>query len=125
MKKVKETSECPHQGCDQQVKLTDKKIKWFQAILDDMFKEYNDDANEEVHSLTLPNPLHAGGILTISVLTGESMAVPYDPNLQVLQLKKQISKTMNHPVDKQKLLYKDGELPVSFIYFKLEFFMGI
>jgi hypothetical protein len=112
---VKETSTCPYQGCGQKVQLTDKKIRWFQAILDDMFKEYDAGGHGEFVSPSVPNPLFAGGIITISVLTGESMAVPYDPNLQVLQLKRQISKTMNHQVDKQKLLYMDKELAVRFL----------
>ncbi|XP_060594249.1 uncharacterized protein LOC132748655 [Ruditapes philippinarum] len=110
VKTVKETSTCPYQGCGQKVQLTDKKIRWFQAILDDMFKEYDAGDHEDFDSQSVPNSLLAGGIITISVLTGESMAVPYDPNLQVLQLKMQISETMDHPVDKQKLLYMDKEL---------------
>jgi hypothetical protein len=115
VKTVKEKSVCPFEGCDQKVQLTDKKIRWFQAILDNMFKEYDAGGHAEVDSQSVPNPLFAGGIITISVLTGESMAVPYDPNLQVLHLKRQITKTMSHPVDKQKLLYMDKELAVRFL----------
>ncbi|XP_053405687.1 uncharacterized protein LOC128559012 [Mercenaria mercenaria] len=109
LKAAKETSKCPQPGCNQPVKLADRKMRWFQAILDDMFKDYGvDDSINE--SPADQNALYAGGILTITVLTGESMAVQYDPNMEVLQLKSKIRLTMNHPIHKQKLLYKDKEL---------------
>ncbi|XP_045161189.2 uncharacterized protein LOC123526204 isoform X2 [Mercenaria mercenaria] len=109
LKAVKETSKCPHPGCIQSVQMSDKKMRWFQEILDDMFKEYEADDSVD-DSPTIQNTLYAGGILTITVLTGESIAVPYDPNMEVLQLKRKISQAMNHAVEKQKLLYKDKEL---------------
>lgn len=110
LKAVKETSKCPHPGCNIPAKLSDEKMQWFQAILDDMFKEYGTSDTVEDETQDLPNPLIEGGILTITVLTGESMAVPYDPNMEVLQLKRKISYEMKHPVEKQKLLYKDREV---------------
>lgn len=110
---MKETSTCPHPGCNQPVKLSDKQIQWFQAILDDMFKEYDSGDPDAGACQGIPHPLFASGILTITVLTGESMTIPYDPNMEVLQLKRQISNSMNHEVGKQKLLYNEKELIVS------------
>lgn len=110
VKEAKASSKCPHPGCNQAVQPTDKRIQWFEDILKEMFKEYKvDDADDGDNEALTVYP--AGGTLTVTVLTGESMAVPFSPSMEILWLKEKIRLSMGHEIGKQKLLYQEKELP--------------
>ncbi|XP_053378324.1 uncharacterized protein LOC128548049 isoform X1 [Mercenaria mercenaria] len=109
---IENLSQCPHPECQHTVQLSDEKPQLFQALLRELFKEYetnDEDADEEAFD-TQEHPVLAKGILTVALLTGESFAVPFDPEMEVLELKRRIHEQLNHPVDKQKLIYKEVEL---------------
>ena len=106
---VKDNERCPYEGCLTKAKLTDKKLKLFQAILDKLFKEYS----VNVDTGAAPDQGDADKTLTISLLTGESIEVPYSSSMEVLELKRKIMEQLNHDIIKQRLLYNDMELKVS------------
>ncbi|KAH3751692.1 hypothetical protein DPMN_186261 [Dreissena polymorpha] len=109
MKAVKDTSKCPHPDCNQPAKLADPTLKFFQAILDDMFKMY--DVTDDYVPTFTPNVSGLNnGRLTVSLLTGESVTIPFNPNMDVLELKLKVQQELKHDVNKQKLLYRDKEL---------------
>ncbi|KAL4237387.1 hypothetical protein ACF0H5_002105 [Mactra antiquata] len=105
---VNTTSKCPYPGCNENVEKDDPKLKWFQHILKDMFKEYT--VEEEDTSPIKIHPMLMSGSLTITLLTGDSIALGYNANMTILQLKKEIEKSKGIGVFKQKLLYGDVEL---------------
>ncbi|KAH3699646.1 hypothetical protein DPMN_074606 [Dreissena polymorpha] len=107
MKAVKETSKCPHPDCNQPATLADPTLKFFQAILDGMFKMY--DVTDD-YIPTTPSVVSGlkNGRLTISLLTGESFTIyEFNPNMEVLELKSNVQQKLKHDVNKQKLLYRD------------------
>jgi len=77
-----------------------------------MFKDYCADNDDNACE-----PMAAFGQskdrLTIALLTGESIDVPFSSSMEVVDLKRQIEQDLNHDIEKQKLLYKDQELTVS------------
>jgi len=109
---VKENACCPYKGCPTTANLTGRKMKLFQAILDKLFKEYS--VNVDIN--TSPTKCDADkSTLTISLLTGESIEVPYSSSMEVLELKRNIMERLNHDINKQRLLYNDKELKVSVV----------
>ncbi|WAR10219.1 hypothetical protein MAR_035295 [Mya arenaria] len=110
IKSVEDSSTCPYPECGSSVKLTDNKPQYFQAILDDLFKEYAVDDDDDTDVNGGATHFSLGGTLTISLLTGESMAIPFTPSMEILQLKAKIMNQLKHDTNKQKLLYKDTEL---------------
>lgn len=109
IKKVSETQQCPHPGCGKRAEMNDQKLLWFQAILREMFKEYTTEIEDD-SATTIFNPLITHGTLTVSLLTGESITVPFSPYMKIIELKKRIFQELGHEVDKQKLLYNEKEL---------------
>ena len=107
VKHVKEHSECPHTDCYKTVSIDDKQLRWFQAILDTIFKEYHSVNTPEVESVP-----GGEGKLYVTSLTGESLEFDYAPTLTVLDVMKQIQLTLGHATNKQKLLYNETELKV-------------
>ena len=85
-------------------------MKLFQAILDKMFKEYS--VNVEMDTPPTHGDAGKSNSLSISLLTGESIDVPYSSSMEVLELKREIMKKLNHDIGKQRLLYNDKELKV-------------
>lgn len=105
---VKSSSSCPYSGCSQKVGVDSENVRWFEAILDQMFIEYR---AEDIDNFT-PVVCSGGSTVNITVLNGESMQVGYNPAMTVYQLKQQIQIKLKHDINKQKLLYKDTELQV-------------
>ena len=94
---------CPTPGCGQSAKLSDKSLQRFQAIFETMFREYKPaDANDH-------GAASAAGSCTITVnlMTGEGIQIPFHPTMTVQELKLTIQVRMNHDVKKQKLLFKE------------------
>ena len=110
IKYAKEKSRCPYEGCPTKVGSSSEKIQLFQAILDSMFKEYSVDHDD----ISSPNASsgQTGGRLTIRLLTGESIDVPYNASMEILELKHRIMQQLKHDIGKQKLLYKEKEMTV-------------
>ncbi|XP_052272621.1 uncharacterized protein LOC127873076 isoform X2 [Dreissena polymorpha] len=108
MKSVKDRSKCPHPGCDQSANLTDHTLQFFEAILNDMFKEYT-VADDYAPSTTAASD---GSSFTVSLLNGESARFPFNPKMEVEGLKSLVQKQMKHDVNKQKLLFREKELAV-------------
>ena len=111
IKYAKEKSRCPYEGCPTTVGSSSEKIQLFQAILDNMFKEYSVD-DDDTSSPTATSG-QTGGKLTIRLLTGESIDVPYNAAMEVLELKRLIMQQLKHDIGKQKLLYKEKEMTVG------------
>ncbi|KAH3751719.1 hypothetical protein DPMN_186288 [Dreissena polymorpha] len=105
MKAVEETSKCPHPDCNQHATLKDPTLQFFKAILDDMFKVY--DVTDHCSPSTPPN---GKDVLTVSLLTGQSFTLPFDQNMEVLDLKLRVQNEFKHNVNKQKLLYREKKL---------------
>jgi len=76
-----------------------------------MFKEYSVD-DDDTSSPTATSG-QTGGKLTIRLLTGESIDVPYNAAMEVLELKRLIMQQLKHDIGKQKLLYKEKEMTVG------------
>ncbi|XP_052813680.1 uncharacterized protein LOC128240816 [Mya arenaria] len=85
--------------------MKDRQVKLCQAILDDLFKEYDGDDDD-----TPTVCFNVGGSLTVASLTGDSFTIPFDPNMEILQLKSKVRENMQHDVRKQRLIYKEKEL---------------
>lgn len=98
---------------------SDQKIRLFQAILDSMFKDYSVD-NDDNACAPMTAFDQSKGRLTIALLTGESINVPFSSSMEVLDLKRWIKQDLNHDIEKQKLLYKDQELTVSINVFMFD-----
>jgi len=77
-----------------------------------MFKEYSVD-DDDVTGAPIASSGQFGGRLTVALLTGESVDVPYNSSMEILELKRQIMQKLNHEIGKQKLLYKNKQLTVS------------
>lgn len=105
IRSVKEKSCCPHPKCDRSASLDDTKVKWFQSILDHMFREYVAD-----DVLEFTPDISGADTVTVTVLTGECMHANYSPSMTIYQLKEQIKMEMKHDPAKQKLLYNEKEL---------------
>ena len=108
MKYVEENSECPQTGCNNTVNINDQNPRLFKAILKRMFTEYDVTEIPEV-----VNPLATGGFVTVTLLTGETIEIPYSANMKILEVKNRIKAKMGHDVSKQKFLYNDVELMVK------------
>ncbi|KAL3859945.1 hypothetical protein ACJMK2_010124 [Sinanodonta woodiana] len=98
---VKQNRSCPEMGCNQKISPEDCRLKLFEAILSEMFTEYTASYTPEVSIYGLRT-------LYVTMLTGESINVPYSPYMTVSQLKQEIYEKLNHDTSKQKLLYQGG-----------------
>ena len=107
MKHVEENSECPQFGCSNTVNINNQNPRLFKAILKRMFTEYDVTETPEVVS-----PFASGGVITVTLLTGETIEIPYSANMEILEVKNRIKAKMGHDVSKQKFLHNDFELTV-------------
>jgi len=109
---AKDNKRCPFPGCQTKAEPSHEKIRFFQAILDTMFKDYSieDDNNDTVASISTDGQ-HGEG-LTIALLTGESVEVPYSPSMDVMELKRRVQMKLKLSIGKQRLMYQDKELTV-------------
>lgn len=100
---VKDKKQCPHETCTLAVDPDCENMKWFEAILREMFTEYTTE---------FATPIIGPGdkVINITVLNGESMQLPYNPAMAVYEVKGQIQSRFNHDIAKQKLLYQEKEL---------------
>lgn len=81
-------------------------IQWFEAILDEMFREY-----EAIY--TPPAEKGSGNeILNITVLNGDATQIPFSPFMSMLDVQNRISDKLNIPRNKQKILFNDKEVQV-------------
>ncbi|XP_060561270.1 uncharacterized protein LOC132721041 [Ruditapes philippinarum] len=103
---VEKTNKCPYPGCNQDVKEDDSKLNFFRAMVNTMFKEY-----EEVPEEHIDTPKDSvNGYITIITLTGHSIYVAYDSSMTIIDLKSKIAAKEKYPFEKQKLLYQNTEL---------------
>ncbi|KAK3579947.1 hypothetical protein CHS0354_020843 [Potamilus streckersoni] len=98
---MKQNRSCPEMGCNQKIFPEDSRLKLFEAILSEMFTEYTASYTPEVSISGLRT-------LYVTMLTGESINIPYNPYISVLQLKEEIYNKLKHDISKQKLLYQGG-----------------
>lgn len=97
---------CSHPGCSNVVAPNSPTIQWFEAILDEMFREY-----EAIY--TPPAEKGSGNeILNITVLNGDATQIPYSPFMSMLDVQNRISDKLNIPRNKQKILFNDKEVQV-------------
>lgn len=98
---------CPHPGCSSSVSPNSQTIQWFEAILNEMFREY-----EAVYTpLVLKGP--GKEILNITVLNGDATQIPYDPTMTMSDVRTQIQKELKIQPTKQKILFEDKEVQVN------------
>ncbi|OWF52740.1 hypothetical protein KP79_PYT06322 [Mizuhopecten yessoensis] len=100
---VKKEKSCPFTGCQESVDPDGHTMKLLEANLDAMFTVYE--------SSYTPSVVTQGSeLIHVTVLTGESVSVPYYSTMTVLQLKENIKLRLKHDVNKQKLIYNNTEL---------------
>lgn len=88
-------------------------IQWFEAILDEMFREY-----ETIY--TPPAEKGSGiEILNITVLNGDATQIPYNPLTSMLDVQNSISDKLDIPRNKQKILFNDKEVQVYSCFFSV------
>ena len=104
VKVVKQTGHCAE--CSEKVDANSDTIQFFESILDSMFTEYETTYTAQDFS-------DSGSTLTVTVLNGESLVVPYIASMSVLQLKTKIFEKFKIDISQQKLLHNDKELKVS------------
>lgn len=97
---------CPHPGCYISVASDSPTVKWFEAILDEMFREY-----EAIY--TPPAEKGSGKeILNITVLNGDATQIPYSPSMSMFDVQRSIRDKLHIPVNKQKILYNNKMVQV-------------
>ncbi|XP_041363081.1 uncharacterized protein LOC121378819 [Gigantopelta aegis] len=101
----KKTGVCPHPGCDQPVPADGDVIKLLEYTLAEMFKEYPCE-----YSAQFVSEDSCTRMIRIAVLNGDSITLPFNPEMTVFQLKEQIKTKLGHDIKKQQLIYKDVEL---------------
>lgn len=100
----REELKCPHPGCSSSVPPNSETIQLFEAILSEMFHEY-----EAVY--TPPAPYEPEKeVLNITVLNGDATQIPYDPKITMPDVRTQIQKKLKIPPTKQKILFEDKEV---------------
>lgn len=105
----KEKKQCPHPGCSISITKDSPTIRWFQAILEEMFREYETN-------YTPPAPKGSGKeVLNVTVLNGDATIIPYASTMTVLDVKHQIDYKLKIPQNKQKLLFKEKEVQVQIL----------
>lgn len=92
---------CPHQGCSTSVSANSPTVQWFEAILDEMFREY-------ATVYTPPAEKSLGeNFLNITVLNGDATKIPYSSTMLMSVVQNKISENLHIPPNKQKILYND------------------
>lgn len=92
---------CPHPGCSISVSPNSSTIQWFEAILDEMFREY-------ATVYTPPGEKSLGEeFLNITVLNGDATKIPYSSLMPMSVVQNNISEKLHIPPNKQKILYND------------------
>ncbi|XP_041378752.1 uncharacterized protein LOC121391062 [Gigantopelta aegis] len=99
------TGQCPHPSCGQPVPFNSDVINLIKHTLAKMFREYTSE-----YTPPCVTEASAHGIIRVSVLTGDSTNILFNPAMTVLQLKEQIKTKLKHDVQKQKLLHHGKEL---------------
>ncbi|XP_069124643.1 uncharacterized protein [Argopecten irradians] len=100
---VTKEKSCPYPDCEESVNPDSDIIKVMQATLDVMFTVYEGEYTPSVETQG-PDRIH------VTVLTGESVSIPYYSTMTVLGLKDAIKKQLKHDVNKQKLIYNNNEI---------------
>lgn len=103
----REELKCPHPGCSSSVPPNSETIQLFEAILSEMFHEY-----EAVYTPTAPYEPEKE-VLNITVLNGDATQIPYDPKITMPDVRTQIQKKLKIPPTKQKILFEDKEVEVN------------
>lgn len=102
---------CPYPGCSASVAPNSPNIQWFEAILDEMFQEYD----------TIYTPPAEKGFgketLNVTVLNGDATQIPYISSMSMFDVQRSISDKLNIPANKQKILYNDKMVQVLFYIF--------
>ncbi|XP_062603649.1 uncharacterized protein LOC134265458 [Saccostrea cucullata] len=102
----KKKHQCPHPGCSIPVSPNSPTIQWFNAILEEMFREYE-------ATYTPPAPKTSGKeILNVTVLNGDAAQIPYSPSMTLSEVQIHINSKLKIPANKQKLLYEDKEVQI-------------
>nr|XP_032826639.1 uncharacterized protein LOC116951905 isoform X2 [Petromyzon marinus] len=52
----------------------------------------------------------SGGVLSIALLNGDKMSIPFDPSMKIVDVCSRIKKIYNYDIKKQKLIYGEKEL---------------
>ncbi|KAL3869276.1 hypothetical protein ACJMK2_041979 [Sinanodonta woodiana] len=105
---VRKHNVCPHQDCAQAVDDNSEQLLLFEAILDEMFLDYNKVLEE---NLRAAHP--DGDVIYISTLTGDSEVIPYDASMTITQLKGKVKGKFNIDPKDQTLLYNEKRLKVK------------
>lgn len=86
-------------------------IQWFEAILDEMFREY-----EAIYTPPAEKGL-GKEILNITVLNGDATQIPYSSSMSMFDVQRFISDKLKIPGNKQKILYNDKMVQVLMYLF--------
>ncbi|XP_046352754.2 uncharacterized protein LOC124132729 [Haliotis rufescens] len=98
---------CPHPDCGETIATDSQMMEILQHTLKEMFRVYDSSYTPHVVSQGASE-----GVIQVTVLNGESMTLPFKPNMTILQMKEEIKNKLGHEVQKQKLLYNVTELKV-------------
>ena len=104
---VKNKGTCPHADCNEVVTSDSDNMKFVEAMLSSMFKEYATTYTKAVAV--------SGQNVMVSTLNGENVSIPYISSMTILELKQQIHQKIDVEVGKQKLVFNDKELTVSIV----------
>ncbi|KAL3869275.1 hypothetical protein ACJMK2_041978 [Sinanodonta woodiana] len=108
VKHVRKHNECPHEECSQAVDDNNEKLLLFEAILDEMFLDYNKVLEE---NLRAAHP--DGDVIYVSTLTGDSEVIPYNASMTISQLKEKVNGKFKIDPKDQTLLYNEKRLKVK------------
>ncbi|XP_067672823.1 uncharacterized protein [Haliotis asinina] len=104
---VHEHEACPHPDCGETVANDSQMMEILQHTLKEMFRVYDTSYTPHV----IPEGA-SEGVIQVTVLNGESITLPFKPDMTILKVKEEIQKELQHDVQKQKLLYNATELKV-------------
>ncbi|KAK3606152.1 hypothetical protein CHS0354_010785 [Potamilus streckersoni] len=100
-------NECPHEECSQSVDDNSDQLLLFEAILDEMFLDYNKILEENLRAIH-PD----GDVIYVSTLTGDTEVIQYNASMTIMKLKEKVQSKFHIDPKDQTLLYNEKRLKV-------------
>ncbi|KAL3869273.1 hypothetical protein ACJMK2_041976 [Sinanodonta woodiana] len=92
---------CPYDGCGKEIHPTNMNLKWFKAILDEMFLDYNEVVAENQKKAFSSDK----DMLCVSTMNGDTMWIEYKEEMTIQSLKEKVKQHFSVEEKQQRLLF--------------------